>query len=263
MIRCFHWLLTGKRSIKPASTSQLIDPQTKTWSDDLIEDSVYRHIFMDVIEPGSKLGPVQPSVASVTGLEDVPVVVPATHDTASAVLSVPEERLAPSKPTWCYISSGTWSLMGCELSEPKVNTLLRIELHKWGGVGAARDCSRTSVVCGYFSKYESRWSTGQSSLMGRNGHSGRVGRTFHSSGESDDPSLNMSEDMITAITELAEEPSQTALQTIPFFFGQLWKGSRWLSRLPRDARVPDRKSDRHHPHCWRRISKPPALPNDR
>ena len=112
---CFHWLLTGKRSIEAtnASTSQLIDANTKTWSDELITRfGLPRGMFSELIEPGSTLGPVQPSVASVTGLEDVPVVVPATHDTASAVLSVPVDDFAPEKPTWCYISSGTWSLMG-------------------------------------------------------------------------------------------------------------------------------------------------------
>ena len=62
------------------------------------------------------------SVASVTGLSDVPVIIPATHDTASAVLAVPADEFAPAKPSWCYISSGTWSLMGCELAEPKINS---------------------------------------------------------------------------------------------------------------------------------------------
>ncbi|MEL6110853.1 MAG: FGGY-family carbohydrate kinase, partial [Planctomycetota bacterium] len=58
-----------------------------------------------------------------TGLKDVPVVVPATHDTASAVLAVPASEFAAEKPNWCFISSGTWSLMGCEVAQPRVTDL--------------------------------------------------------------------------------------------------------------------------------------------
>jgi rhamnulokinase len=61
------------------------------------------------------------TIAAATGLHDIPVVVPATHDTASAVLAVPADGFAPEKPDWCYISSGTWSLMGCELPHPIIN----------------------------------------------------------------------------------------------------------------------------------------------
>src|SRR4029077_14717689 len=61
----------------------------------------------------------------------VPVIAPAGHDTASAVASVPAEG-----SDWCYISSGTWSLMGVELPEPIINeTTLRLNYTKEGGVG--------------------------------------------------------------------------------------------------------------------------------
>ncbi len=120
----FHWLLTGKRSIEVtnASTTQLLDPRTKKWRGDLLDRfGLPPQLFADPVEPGTTLGVVQSSVASATGLDGVPVVIPATHDTASAVLSVPAVDFAPTAPSWCYISSGTWSLMGCELPEPKIN----------------------------------------------------------------------------------------------------------------------------------------------
>ncbi|TWU21489.1 Rhamnulokinase [Novipirellula galeiformis] len=120
----FHWLMTGTRSIEAtnASTTQLLDPRNQTWSSDLLSRfDLPAKIFQDVIEPGSQLGVIQPSVASATGLDDVPVIVPATHDTASAVIAVPVNDFAPEHPSWCYISSGTWSLMGCELAKPLVN----------------------------------------------------------------------------------------------------------------------------------------------
>ncbi len=137
----FHWLLTGRRSIEVtmASTSQLLDPRTKKWSIELLNRfDLPKQLFIDPTEPGTTLGPVQPSVASITGLQGVPVVIPATHDTASAVLAVPAEDFAPAIPSWCYISSGTWSLMGCELPQPKINqTCADLNFTNEGGVGGS------------------------------------------------------------------------------------------------------------------------------
>lgn len=121
----FHWLLSGQRSIEVtnASTTQLLDPRTKSWSTDLMDQlGIPSRLFKTPTEPGTQLGVVQPSIASITGLDATPVMVPATHDTASAVLAVPADGFAPEKPDWCYISSGTWSLMGCELPEPKITS---------------------------------------------------------------------------------------------------------------------------------------------
>jgi rhamnulokinase len=120
----FHWLLTGRRSIEVtnASTTQLLDPRTKQWSTDLIgRFDLPGHLFVEPTEPGTVLGTISSGVAAATGLDAVPVIIPATHDTASAVLSVPADDFAPEQPSWCYISSGTWSLMGCELPTPKIN----------------------------------------------------------------------------------------------------------------------------------------------
>ena len=113
----FHWLLTGKKSIEAtnASTTQFLDPRNQTWTTDLLDKfGIPNGLFSDTTQPGTTLGNIQSSVASYTGLKDVPVVIPATHDTASAVLSVPADEFAPQTPNWCYISSGTYSLMGCE-----------------------------------------------------------------------------------------------------------------------------------------------------
>jgi len=120
----FHWLLTGNRSVEVtnASTTQLLDARTGQWSLELIERlGLPARIFGPLVEPGTNLGLLEPAVAAATGLHDVPVIVPATHDTASAVIAVPSDEFAPKHPTWCYISSGTWSLMGCELPTPIIS----------------------------------------------------------------------------------------------------------------------------------------------
>ncbi len=134
----FHWLLSGKKSVEAtmASTSQLLDPRTRQWREDLMESfAIPTKLFTPVTQPGTVLGHVQESVATATGLVDVPVIVPATHDTASAIVSVPADDFAPQKTTWCYLSSGTWSLMGVELAEPKVNDLCaQLNFTNEGGV---------------------------------------------------------------------------------------------------------------------------------
>ncbi|QEF97077.1 Rhamnulokinase [Stieleria maiorica] len=137
----FHWLLSGKRSIEAtnASTSQMLDPRTGKWQMEMIgELGIPTQLFRPVTLPATVLGNVQPSVAEATGLKDVPVVLPATHDTASAVLSVPVDSFAPEQPDWCYISSGTWSLMGCELAAPCVTDLCsELNFTNEGGVGGS------------------------------------------------------------------------------------------------------------------------------
>jgi len=63
------------------------------------------------------LGNLRAELAEFAGLGDTPVYATASHDTAAAVAAVP----ATGEEPWCYISSGTWSLMGLELDEPLIN----------------------------------------------------------------------------------------------------------------------------------------------
>ncbi len=101
-----------------ASTSSLVSPYNRMWDEELINSyGLPRHIFPDIIEPGTILGNVLPDIAEKTGInKDIPVIAGAGHDTAAAVASV------PAKPgNWAYLSSGTWSLMGQELNEPLIN----------------------------------------------------------------------------------------------------------------------------------------------
>ena len=68
--------------------------------------------------PGGAVGTVigrLPSVAGETEAGRVPVVLPAVHDTGSAVAAVPG-----AGDDWCYLSSGTWSLLGVEVTAPLI-----------------------------------------------------------------------------------------------------------------------------------------------
>jgi rhamnulokinase len=73
-------------------------------------------IFPEIVPSGTIMGPLLPSVADEAGLEDVKVIATCSHDTQAAVAAVPARG-----SDWCYISSGTWSLMGIEASAPIIN----------------------------------------------------------------------------------------------------------------------------------------------
>ncbi len=130
----FHYFFTGLKvnEFTDASTSQLLDPRTRQWAHGLVGAfGLPKHLLGTVVQPGTVLGPLRAALASETGSNAVPVIVPGSHDTASAIAAVP----AGSAP-WAYISSGTWSLMGVELQEPLLtDKALQYNFTNEGGVG--------------------------------------------------------------------------------------------------------------------------------
>lgn len=110
----FNFLLSGEKCVEytNASTTQLVSPITKEWDFELIKQLGYPNvIFPQIQPPGTVLGGLTQEIQAKVGY-NCKVVLPATHDTGSAVVAVPsiqEDTL--------YISSGTWSLMGIEAKE--------------------------------------------------------------------------------------------------------------------------------------------------
>ncbi len=137
----FHWLLSGElaNEFTDASTTQCLSPSRQDWDRELLERfGLPAGLFGEIVLPGTVLGPLQGHVAQETGLGDVQVVLPGTHDTASAVMAVPTDQPLSERPTWCYISSGTWSLMGVEVPQPVINdTARKLNFTNEGGVGGS------------------------------------------------------------------------------------------------------------------------------
>ena len=107
----FHYKLSGKKvqEYSEATTAQLINPATRDWDFELIDKLGFkREIFQKISMPGTAVGPLTEEVRAMVGY-DCQVVLPPTHDTASAVMAIPTDD-----EDVCYISSGTWSLMGVE-----------------------------------------------------------------------------------------------------------------------------------------------------
>ncbi len=116
-----HYWLSGQRVVEAtvASTSQMVDCHTGDWSKSLLDPlAIPTHILGPISPPGTKVGRLRAELAKETGLPaELVVVAPASHDTASAIAAVPATSTAGD---WCYLSSGTWSLLGAELTEPCV-----------------------------------------------------------------------------------------------------------------------------------------------
>ena len=106
----FHYRLTGvmKQEYANATTTGMLNATTHTWDEEVLEKLGYKkQLFGELSQPGTLVGEFTDEVAKFVGYT-AKVVLPATHDTASAVLAAPLSGQTP------YISSGTWSLLGVE-----------------------------------------------------------------------------------------------------------------------------------------------------
>ena len=161
----FNFMLSGVLRVDEsnASTTQLYNPRTRQWSRKLQESlGLPGRLFPPVVPCGTRLGPLRPDVMRDTGLPAVEVIASCSHDTAAAVAAVPAENYssdpgaaAPGTartlssetgragdrrsegdtagplhagaavPTWAYLSSGTWSLLGVELACPVLTETCR------------------------------------------------------------------------------------------------------------------------------------------
>ncbi|MBK5290381.1 MAG: rhamnulokinase [Acidobacteriia bacterium] len=131
----FNCFLTGQRRAERtiASTSQFYDPRAKTWAAQLLRTlGLNPNLLPPLIDPGTRLGSLLAFVADRTGLPaQTTVFATAGHDTACAVAAAPTQESGH----WCYISSGTWSLMGVEIDEPVIDSKAR-ELNFTNEIGA-------------------------------------------------------------------------------------------------------------------------------
>lgn len=113
------YMLTGNAVTEYtiASTAQMIDPRTKQWDTDILNElGLSPEKFGRMTMSGDMIGTLTAEAQRLTGLGAVPVVAVASHDTGSAVAAVPAED-----DNFAYLSSGTWSLMGIESKEPIID----------------------------------------------------------------------------------------------------------------------------------------------
>jgi rhamnulokinase len=129
----FNFWFTGRKAgeLTISTTTQCYNPREKRWASELLTAlDIPRPIFQPIIQPGTVLDRLRPSVAEEAACERIPVIAVGSHDTASAAAAVPAEKI-----DFIYISSGTWSLMGIESDQPIINAnSLDYDLTNEGGV---------------------------------------------------------------------------------------------------------------------------------
>jgi rhamnulokinase len=119
----FNYFCSGvaRNEVSLASTTQLYNPTYNRWSLRLFAALGLRAgLFAPICPAGTKLGPIKKNLATECGLSPLEVIATCSHDTGAAVAAVPA-----SGEDWAYLSSGTWSLMGVELTKPVINEQAR------------------------------------------------------------------------------------------------------------------------------------------
>ncbi len=164
----FSYFLCGNRASEftITTTTQFYDLKHKRWARGLLQRlGIPTKMLQKIVPPGTIIGNLEKNILP-EQRQKVPVIAPASHDTASAVAAVPAGREdQPGK--WAYLSSGTWSLLGIEIQEPIVNELaLKFNFTNEGGV--AGTCRFLKNIAGLWLIQECRrvWSREQKRELG-------------------------------------------------------------------------------------------------
>ena len=155
----FHYWFSGNKvcEFSDASTTQFHNPREGNWARGLLDKlGLPSGILPEVVPPATQVGTLVGHVADECGAGSMAVTAPASHDTGSAVAAVPA-----GKGEWAYLSSGTWSLLGAETSQPYVTpaTLERNFTNEGGAWGTTRLLKN---ICGMWLLEECRrdWARG-------------------------------------------------------------------------------------------------------
>jgi rhamnulokinase len=115
-----NYLLTGRvcNEYSDATMMLLCDQRNKRWEKRILKRlGISDSILGEIVMPGDMVGPIQTQVCEELSIAHLPVIAPATHDTASAVTGIP---VADGTRHWAFISTGTWSIAGVETQQPIV-----------------------------------------------------------------------------------------------------------------------------------------------
>ena len=200
-----HYRLTGQMrwEYTNLSTTQMLGAQSRQWDFDII-DAIHlpRRLFGPVSQPGEQIGFLRKALQKELGF-DCAVVLPATHDTASAVAATPiadRERAA-------FLSSGTWSLIGMERLSPDCGEESRaLNFTNEGGVGGTwrylQNIMGLWMLQSVRHELDDRYSFAQLSRMAEQ-------TDIPSVIDAQDPRLLAPESMTGVIRELCSQTGQT------------------------------------------------------
>lgn len=131
----FNYFLTGVKSAEytNSTTTQMYNASKGEWARDLMKQlGIPSDLYLEVVKPGTKIGTLLPEISKELGVSEIPVISVASHDTASAAVSVP----VTDEEGYAFISCGTWSIMGAEIDKPLINDrTMKLNFTNEGGTG--------------------------------------------------------------------------------------------------------------------------------
>ena len=205
------YMLTGEAVCEYTvlSTSQMLNPRTKTIDTDLIDViGLKESQFGRYVNPSDQVGTLTPEVQRLTGLGAVPVVAVAGHDTGAAVAAVPAQN-----PNFAYLSCGTWSLLGIETQEAIINEKsFEYNFTNEGGIeGTTRFLKN---ICGMWllERCRKEWNDAPANVNQIN-EDAMTAEPFRSFINPDDPRFANPTSMVDAIQGFCKETNQPVPET--------------------------------------------------
>lgn len=154
----FNYWLTGNAicEFTNATTTQLVDPFRRSWASELMQKVGLRpELPASIVEPGTIIAALRPSIAQNSSLAGTPVITPACHDTGSAVAAI------TARDGTAFLSSGTWSLIGTELDAPIVTPeALKLNFTNEGGVNGTTRFLKNVMGLWMLQGCRNSWSAG-------------------------------------------------------------------------------------------------------
>ncbi len=200
----FAYLLTGKKVCETtiASTSQMLNPLTKKWSEKVLSVfDIKPDLFPEICES-----------ATVSGeYNKIPVISVAGHDTQCAVAAMPAKS-----ENAAFLSCGTWSLIGCEIDEPimtKQSNLLELsnELGANGKINFLKNISGLWLIQQTrreLNEGKKQYSYNELEMLARNSEK------FRSFIDPDAPELSAHGNLIDKIKQYCKNTSQPVPETV-------------------------------------------------
>jgi rhamnulokinase len=204
--------LTGVRTTEStiASTSQLIDPRSGQWCEDLFDAlGVSLGLMPKPIRSGTVIGTLRSELAEGSGLGEILVVDSASHDTASAVAAVPA-----SGENWAYISSGTWSLMGIETQRPLITPrTLELNFTNEGGMEGTIRLLKNVTGLWLVQQCRKKWNAAKPASYDELVAAAESAHPFKAVVDPDDADFLNPADMPEAIREFCRKTKQSVPET--------------------------------------------------
>jgi rhamnulokinase len=199
-----------KNEFSIASTSQLLKPGKLAYEDKIFKAmGVDANLMQEIVLPGTLLGLIKPEIQKETGSKAIPVIAVASHDTASAIASVP----ALGKD-WAYISSGTWSLMGIESDVPLISKeILEMNFTNEGGVEGTTRFLKNIMGLWLLQECRRSWSSERTYSWTEMVELSTQAQPFKCLIDPDDSSFLNPEDMPAAICHYCEKTGQSLPET--------------------------------------------------